>query len=60
MHTCKRSAVLLQMCDILFADICVISLLNYTLCLTGLQMIHIVTAAIFQRTTQMSTEQTVH
>ena len=52
MHVCvyvcsTSSAVFLQICRISFSNICVILLLNCTLRLTGLHLIHIAAAAVF-------------
>jgi len=51
---------IIQMCGNSFANICAILILNSTILLTGLHLIHIAVAAVIHRATQMSTEQTGH
>jgi len=59
-EACTSSVVLLKLCRNSFANISVILLLNCTLRLTGIHLIIIAAAAVFQLATAMSTEQTLH
>jgi len=59
-EACTSSVVLLKLCRNSFANISVILLLNCTLRLTGIHLIIIAAAAVFQHATAMSTEQTLH
>jgi hypothetical protein len=60
MYESTLSTILLKLRCISFVNICVVLILNCTMRLTGLHLIHIAAAAVFQRATAMSTEQTLH